>query len=131
MNGSNVVSRSNCDSHIQHYWRTTNQIRVKTNKTDMYSLYAQRVYARKSSGGKWDVVLNETNGDHELFINDSEGYVEYGFEFYVVAGRDWPYSNVFWTAADSAREKLDDVYIMMTGTTYNVDLNIYVNGKNI
>ena len=131
VNNSEVVHKVNCDAGASKYFKQEPKTRIKTYKTSNYSLTAQRVYGRKSATGPWTCLLNEKNGDHEIFIDDSEGYVEFGFEFDIVAGRDWPYSNVFWTAADSAREKLDDVYIMMTGTTFNVDLNIYVNGRNI
>ena len=130
VNNNEVVRRINCDAGIPKYWKQDDRIRIKTWKTSNYLLNAQRVYGRKSATGAWTVLLNETNGDHETYVNDSEGYVEFGFEFDIVAGREWPYSNVFWTAADSKEEKLDDIYIQMYGTTLNVDLDIYVNGRH-
>ena len=130
VNGQRKVNDSNCKSHFQYYWKTSNNIRIKTYKTSAYRVNAQRIYARKSSGSKWDIVLDETNGDHEKLIDDD--YIEFGFEFDVQGGRDWPYSRPFWTASDSAKTKVEDIYIEMTGTwIWKVDLDIYVNSKNI
>ena len=131
VNNKEVVSKTNCDAHAPKYFKQDDRIRIKTYKTTSYSLNAQKVYGRKSSTGPWTCLLSEKNGDHETHISDSDGYVEFGFEFDVVAGRDWPYSGVSWTAAQSEKEKVEDIYIKMTGTTLDVDIDIYVNNKNI
>ena len=130
VNNKEVVNNSDCSRGPQYYWKNSDKIRIKTYKTGAYRLNAQRIYARKSSGSKWDIVLDETNGDHEKLIDDD--YIEFGFEFDVDEGRDWPYSRPFWTASDSAKTSVDDIYIEMTGTwIWNVNLDIYVNNERI
>ena len=131
VNGEEVVHETNCDHGFSKYFKQEDKIRIKTYKTANYALNAQKVYARKSADGLWTCLLNETNGDHTVFVDDSEGYVEFGFEFDITWGRDWPYSGVFWTAEQSEKEKVDDIYIDMTGTTLYACLEIFVNGNKI
>ena len=41
-------------------------------------------------------------------------YVEFGFEFDIMAGRAWPYSNPFWSVSDEKFKDIDkvgDIYI--------------------
>ena len=128
VNDRTVVNESNCAAHSPHYWKTEDKIRVKTWKTGAYSNKFTRFYARKNSNSKWTKLLDVTDGDQEIFIDND--YVEFGFEFDISDGTDWPYSDVFWTAANSAREVVEDIYIEMGGAIRTATLDIYVNGKN-
>ena len=108
VNGRVVVNKSNFSSHIQHYFKTEDKFRVNICKTSNYSNSATRFYARKSSYATWTNKLDVTNGDHEIFISDDKSYTEFGFEFDISSGTDWPYGNAFWTADKSEVEKVDD-----------------------
>ena len=128
INDNEIVNESNCSSKVQYYWKTEDKIRVKTWKTGAYSNNVTRLYARKSSGAKWDVLLNETNGDHQIHIDPD--YKEFGFEFDIQAGTNWPYSNVFWNAEIAAKYDVGEVeyiYIEMNGTVRFAEIYIYVN----
>ena len=129
VNGKDIVSEADCGSYYQHNWEQDDKIRVKIRKTGAYSNKLTKFYARKSDTDVWDCLLDETNGDHELYLDRS--YVEYGFEFDIVAGRNWPYNDVFWTAEDSAREKVWDIHIEMNGITLWPGIFISVNCKTL
>ena len=127
-----VFYEKNCSSKSRYDWQGTGRvIHVKTFKTANYLTNEdyQRLYARKS-GGSWTCVFyGGSAGDFEYYIDDD--YVEFGFEFDILWGKTWPYSNVFWTISDSEKTKVKDIYIEMTGTTLQPNLDIEVNGRNI
>ena len=104
---------------------------MKIWKTGAYSNNCTRFYARKAGSTKWDVLLDATNGNQEFYIDESAGYVEFGFEFDIFWGTDWPYSGVFWTAAQSEEEKVEGIYIEMNGTVRDAEIYIYVNDKKV
>ena len=115
---------------------TSDTIRVIVDKPGKHPNVSTRFYARKA-GGKWEALLNDYRGkfytygsvSETLYIDES--YVEFGFEFDVSWGYNWPYSGVFWTADQSRSEKVDAIYIYMSGVRYFPRINIYVNGNLI
>ena len=104
-------------------------IHVTTWKTANYTNDYTRLYARKDTTSKWDILLDSGVGDNEIYIDDD--YVEFGFEFSIYGGTKWPYTGVFWTAEDSAREKVKDIYIKMDGTVRYSEIYISVNDKMV
>ena len=131
VNDQEVFHDSNCSAHIPHYFKMDDDTHVKTWKTGTYLNKAMNFYARKSENGLWTQVKSWTDGDQDFTIPETEGYVEYGFEFDQKDGTDWPYSGVFWTASDSEREKAGLIYIEMGGTIRFASINIGVNGKKV
>ena len=131
VNCENRIYEKSPNDGYNHYFKQDNRIRIMTWKTANYSLNAQRVYARKAGSTKWDILLDVTNGDHEIYVDESAGYVEFGFEFDIYWGTDWPYSGVFWTAAQSEEEKVEGIYIEMNGTVRDAEIYIYVNDKKV
>lgn len=134
VNDQEVFNDSDRNGHIRYNWDVEDKIMVRTYKTGAYANNAQRFYARKSSTAKWDLIINETNGNHSQHIDPD--YVEFGFEFDIMSGTDWPYSGVFWTANKSEElkskgGKVEDIQIDMTGTVRYSDIYIHVNGENI
>ena len=129
VNGKEVFSQSNLTGQRRHYFKSSNQICVRTWKTWQYLNNCTRVYARKDTTSKWDVVLDKAEGESEILIDDD--YVEFGFEFDIYLGTNWPYSDVFWTAEDSAREKVEYIWIEMSGSARYAEIYIYVNDKKV
>ena len=128
VNGEQIYYESNLTAKRRYYFNTSNQICVRTWKTWQYVNNYTRVYARKDATSKWDVVLDKNEGESEIFIDDD--YVEFGFEFDIWGGSKWPYSDVFWTADDSAKETVDYIWIEMTGGAITSNIDIYVNNVN-
>ena len=137
VNGRQIINQDCSYECSQHYWnKADNKIRVIVLKDTTLSNLRTSFYARKA-GGKWEALLNDHQGkfyrtgsvSETLYIDES--YVEFGFEFDVAGGYDWPYSGVFWTADQSRSEKVDAIYIYMSGVRYFPRINIYVNGNLI
>ena len=126
-----VYGLSDGEIYGNHYFKKENKIRVRIEKTGFYSNNHTRLYARKAGDTKWDILFDGANGDHEFYIDESKGYAEFGFEFDITWGTDWPYSDVFWTAADSEREKVEDIYIYMGGYSTSATIDIYVNDEEV
>ena len=76
----------------------------------------------RKSGPKKPVVL----GDDENY-----GFDEYGFEFDIHSSTDWPYSGVIWTAADSKKERVDEISIEIGGSSCNASIKISVKGREV
>ena len=134
VNDKVVVNDGGCFSHTRYDWNAEDKIMVRTVKTQNYLLNATRFYARKSPTAKWESFIDTTNGNNNTFIPSD--YVEFGFEFDIKAGTDWPYSGVFWGAGKTAELKpkggrVEDINIEMGGTVRGVNIYIYVNGENI
>ena len=127
VNSRKVAGGMNLPAGVQRDWsRTGDDIRVRLYKTGLYSNKSRAFYARKS-GGLWERLFDTADGDHAIYI--SSEYVEFGFEFDISSGTDWPYSDVFWTEADSAKEKVRDIYIYTGGGSLNASIQIKVNNK--
>ena len=69
------------------------------------------------------MCFDEKNGDHTTYVS---GYTEFGFEFDIEAGTDWPFSRPFWYGSAP-----DDIYIEMTGEIRTANLKIQVDGNTI
>ena len=99
----------------------------------LYTNKTTRFYARKSTAARWECLFDGPDEDQEIYIDDD--YVEFGFEFSIKErvryGADWPYSGVFWTAEDSARENVGDIQIVMGGSAGWPTININVNGSRV
>ncbi len=104
--------------HNAEYYR----IKVHLEKTGLYLLNSKALYGRQP-GGKW---VNITNGTD---FTVSSQYTEFGFEFDITWGTDWPYSNVFWTAEQSEQEAVRNIDINMGGLARNAKITIKVNDK--
>ena len=55
-------------------------------------------------------------------------YAEFGFEFDITAGTDWPYSGVFWPAGNGA---VSDIFIEWGGGCRTAWIDITVDGKKV
>lgn len=128
-----VISRST------EYVKTTvtkrGQIHFQTDTASAYVTKHQMLWGRRildiaENGafelGEWERLMDEGNGNKELDI--SGRYAEFGFEFDVTWGTDWPYSGVFWTADKGA---VKDIFIDMGGTCRNAKIEIKVNGDRV
>ena len=99
-------------------------ISVHITNPSLYNLKSKNFYGRQR-GGRW---VNLTNGTD---FTVSSKYVEFGFEFDITWGTDWPYSNVFWTAEQSEHETVRDINIEMGGMVRNASISIRVNGNTV
>ena len=122
VNGRKIYSNTNLSSGSQYIWKRWDGTRIRTYKTSAYRAKAQRVYASNPGQG-WTCVLDETNGDHTTYVS---GYTQFGFEFDIKDGTDWPFSRPFWYGSAP-----DDIYIEMTGGIRTADLKIQVDGNTI
>ena len=71
--------------------------------------------------------------EHEK-LNDytiPKKYVEFGFEFDVKDGTNWPYSGVFRTAADSEKTPVEKIDIATGGAIRTASITIKVNDKEV
>ena len=96
--------------------------------------YAQRSDGHWDTLGDWDALhvfvdFSEVTSNKDFTAASS--YVAFGFEVDVEGGTYWPYSGVFWTAEDSAREKVEYIWIEMSGSARYAEIYIYVNDKKV
>ena len=123
INSQNIYSQSNMSSGERYTgW---GDITLEITRTG-FELLEQRLYARKSNTAEWEVLVDDTDVERMEITGD---YVEFGFEFDVDDGVDWPYSNVFWTASASAKDKPRTIIIAMSGEKDSPNLSITVNGR--
>ena len=96
--------------------------------TNHQCFYARAIKGMDSQGnyllGDWECILNDTSGAKKFILNGK--YAELGFEFNIVYGTDWPYSDVFWHLQDGVAE---DILIEYGGTAKAAWIKIYVNGS--
>lgn len=120
----------NTDEYSLRGYGSDGDIRVHLDHYGAYILKSFAFYGREL-GGNW-VCLKNGKG---LYLAEafpvSSRYVEFGFEFDIFLGTDWPYSNVFWTAAQTEQEAPTDINIEMGGTIRMADIEITVNGKTV
>lgn len=105
-----------------------------------YTTDNKRLYGRKD-GGAWEVLYSGQNEDvHDYKI--SREYVEFGFEFDILSGTRWPYSQPFWLIREdpditSEHVIIDpdtpvkDIHIVLEGTVRYSEIWISVNGEQI
>ena len=109
------------------------EIHVKIDSANAYVTKHQRLFGRPIVGvdsdgnhqlGNWELIYDGTSGDREFTMSGK--YAEFGFEFDIVWGTDWPYSDVFWHQQDGVAE---DIFIEFGGTARNAWIQIRVNGS--
>ncbi|MCQ2530134.1 MAG: hypothetical protein MJ086_02615 [Lachnospiraceae bacterium] len=109
------------------------EIHVKIDSANAYVAKHQRLFGRPIVGvdsdgnhqlGNWELIYDGTSGDREFTMSGK--YAEFGFEFDIVWGTDWPYSDVFWHQQDGVAE---DIFIEFGGTARNAWIQIRVNGS--
>ncbi len=128
VNSETIVSHEHCDTHLQFPWGSSNTIRVNIRKPGAYSVNDSNLYARKE-GGTWEKVYNN---DKTSPFYISREYVAFGFEFDIMAGTDWPYSDVFWTEKQTRSISLvDTIDVCMGGGVINSYITIHVNGNPV
>ena len=104
-------------SRSTEYVKTTVEkrgaINVITDSANLYVTKHQKFWAKPITGidssgklqlGEWECLLDAGSGNHDFQIDGK--YAEFGFEFDITAGTDWPYSNRFWKADDGAVSKI-------------------------
>lgn len=77
--------------------------------------------------GDWECILDRGSMSETKFTVSGK-YVELGFEFDIVNGIDWPYSDVFWHRQDGIAE---EVLIDYGGSAKMPWIEIYVNGSSV
>lgn len=128
-----VISRST------EYVKTTvakrNAIHVKTDSANAYVTKHQKFWAKPVTGidssgklqlGNWECLRDAGNGNQDFWIGSK--YAEFGFEFDITAGTDWPYSGVFWPAGNGAAS---DILIEWGGGCRTAWIDITVDGKKV
>lgn len=107
------------------------QIPVYMDTVKRWFAFKSAAFYGREPGGNWVCLKN----GKDLYLAEafyvSSKYVEFGFEFDITWGTDWPYSNVFWTAAQTEQEAPTDINIEMGGTVRMADIEITVNGKTV
>ena len=110
-------------------------IRVITDTANAYITKHQKFWARPVTGiedngtfklGDWECLKSGGNGNMEFLVDGK--YVEFGFEFDITGGTDWPYSDVFWKVSNGVAKK---IFINMGGACRTAKIDIEVNGKNV
>ena len=128
-----VVSRST--DYVKTSVTKRNDIHVKTDTAYMYSTKHQKFWARPIVGiesdgkfklGGWECLRDASNGNQDFWIGSK--YAEFGFEFDITAGTDWPYSNVFWTVDKGA---VNEILLEWGGACRTAWFEITVDGNKI
>lgn len=110
-------------------------IHVKIDSANSYVVKHQRLFGRPIVGvdsdgnhqlGNWELIYDGTSGDSDFTMSGK--YAEFGYEFDIVWGTDWPYSDVFWHQPDGVAE---DIFIEFGGTARNAWIQIRVNGSTV
>lgn len=132
VNGT-TVSTNNAVTNTRYNWGNAaghhdtskyREISVKISNSGAYIIKSQALYGRQP-GGQWVNLGNAKN------FNVSTVYTEFGYEFDIVWGTDWPYSNVFWNAEKSEQEDVRNIEISTGGTVRWSNITIKVNGSTV
>ena len=128
-----VISRST------EYVKTTvakrNAIHVITDSANAYVTKHQKFWAKPVTGidssgklqlGNWECLRDAGNGNQDFWIGSK--YAEFGFEFDITAGTDWPYSDKFWSMENGA---VSDILIEWGGGCRTAWIDIIVDGKKV
>ena len=128
-----LVSRST--DYIKTTMTKREPIRVITDTANAYITKHQKFWARPVTGiedngtfklGDWECLKSGGNGNMEFLVDGK--YVEFGFEFDITGGTDWPYSDVFWKVSNGVAKK---IFFNMGGACRTAKIDIEVNGKNV
>lgn len=111
------------------------ELHVKIDPSNIYITKHQRLYCREIEGvdsegnyllGNWRLILDNSTGATEFTASGK--YAEFGFEFDILEGTDWPYSDVFWYQQDGVAE---DIFIEYGGSIKSPWIQIRVNGSTV
>lgn len=114
-----------------NYLEERNAINVKIEPASFYVTNHQRFYGRPIVGvdsngkyllGDWECISDSSSGGKQFIVSGK--YAEFGFEFNIVRGTDWPYSNVFWHLQDGVAK---DIFIEYGGAALSANIEIKVN----
>ena len=67
--------------------------------------------------------------DEKTTFTIDPDYVEFGFEFDIIGGTRWPYTDIFWNEERSKSKKVDTIDVHIGGTVRFAAVTILVNGK--
>ena len=110
-------------------------IRVNTNSANFYSTKHQKFYARPIIGvndngslrlGNWQLLIDEEGANRSMLISGK--YAEFGFGFDIDWGTNWPYSDVFWRAAQGP---VNNINIEWGGICRAAWIKIKVNDREV
>lgn len=129
-NGSTLVIKK--DGEVIEKRR---EILVKFDNADRYEIKKQVLYGKKITGvnsdgtynlGPWETLVSaESKQPEDTHIDAS--YAEFGYEFDINWGTDWPYTDQFWTLSDGIPSRF---YISTEGEKRNAGLEIIVDKAN-
>ncbi|MBQ7544047.1 MAG: hypothetical protein IJT02_03800 [Synergistaceae bacterium] len=91
---------------------------------------ADGVTQEKKEDGK-DTNGNQLYNYYHTYHIPENRYVEFAFECDIIGGTDYPYSDVFWTASQSASEAPHSIKIDLSGAVRNANIAIEVNNKTV
>lgn len=127
------VSRTT--EYVKTYTEKRDRVSYDIDTTKNYIVRSQGLYGRKVTGinsdgsfklSGWECIKHAGNSD---FSGTCSGrYVEFGYEFDITGGTDWPYSDVFWTTANGAASSID---IETGGGCRTAKIWIKVNGNQV
>ena len=108
-----------------------NRYRIKNT-----ALHGRKIIELNEDGsyklGNWELLENlSLNPFSNQRFDLSRTYVELGLDFSTTNGTKWAYSGVFWTADQTADERVDSVVIDLGGTEDNPSITIKVNGREV
>ena len=128
-----VISRST--EYVKTMVAKRNAIHVRTDSANAYITKHQKFWANPVTGidssgklqlGNWECLRDAGNGNQDFCVGSK--YAEFGFEFDITAGTDWPYSGVFWPAGKGATK---DIFIEWGGGCRTAWIDITVNGEKV
>lgn len=128
-----VISRST--EYVKTIVARRNPIHVRTDTANWYVTKHQKFWARPVIGidsngrlklGEWTCLRNAEGGNQDFYIGSR--YAEFGFEFDITGGTDWPYSDVFWTAEKGA---VNDIFIEWGGGCRTATIDIMVDDVKV
>jgi len=128
-----VISRST--EYVKTTVERRGAIHVRTDSANAYVTKHQKFWARPVTGiesngklqlGDWKCLCDAGSGNQEFMVEGK--YAEFGFEFDITAGTDWPYSDVFWPAGNGA---VSDIFIEWGGGCRTAWIDITVDGKKV
>lgn len=110
-------------------------IHITTDTANLYITKHQKFWGRPVIGidangnlqlGDWICLRDAGSGNQDFYIGSK--YAEFGFEFDITAGTDWPYSDVFWTANQGA---VKDIKIEWGGGCRTAWIDIIVDNNKV
>ena len=107
------------------------QILVHFDRESAFFAFKSVAFYGREPGGNWVCLKNGKDLRLAEYFYVSSKYVEFGFEFDITWGTDWPYSNVFWTAAQTEQEAPVKIEIYVGGVVRMAWIEIKVNDERV